>query len=158
MVFLLLDYDEKAEDAVDYEDFDEQYEGPEIQIVSEEDYLLPKKEYFSAEVSLAALKPIPSPFDDENYDEDEELEKEHEEVDKETEVKTTSLSGLLYLILDVIARDLYKCYVHCQFYFTWTTRLDSQIDHVIHVFVTKTIHVCLTLMSLWLECFELQID
>ncbi|KAJ6741047.1 hypothetical protein OIU79_001049 [Salix purpurea] len=30
-VFTLLDYDAKAEDAVDYEDFDEQYEGPEIQ-------------------------------------------------------------------------------------------------------------------------------
>lgn len=96
--FLLLDYDEKAEDAVDYEDIDEQYEGPEIQIASEEDYLLPKKEYFAAEVSLGALKPTASPFDDENYDEDEELEKEHEEVDKETEDTTTSLSGLLYLI------------------------------------------------------------
>lgn len=87
------DYDEKAEDAVDYEDIDEQYEGPEIQIASEEDYLLPKKEYFAAEVSLGALKPTASPFDDENYDEDEELEKEHEEVDKETEDTTTSLSG-----------------------------------------------------------------
>ncbi|KAH9697575.1 transcription initiation factor TFIID subunit 1 [Citrus sinensis] len=87
------DYDEKAEDAVDYEDMDEQYEGPEIQIASEEDYLLPKKEYFAAEVSLAALKPTAFPFDDENYDEDEELEKEHEEVDKETEDTTTTLSG-----------------------------------------------------------------
>ncbi|KAH9697567.1 transcription initiation factor TFIID subunit 1 [Citrus sinensis] len=91
------DYDEKAEDAVDYEDIDEQYEGPEIQIASEEDYLLPKKEYFAAEVSLAALKPTASPFDDENYDEDEELEKEHEEVDKETEDTTTILSGEFYL-------------------------------------------------------------
>ncbi|KAH9658378.1 transcription initiation factor TFIID subunit 1 [Citrus sinensis] len=87
------DYDEKAEDAVDYEDIDEQYKGPEIQIASEEDYLLPKKEYFAAEVSLAALKPTAFPFDDENYDEDEELEKEHEEVDKETEDTTTTLSG-----------------------------------------------------------------
>ncbi|GAY32369.1 hypothetical protein CUMW_273600, partial [Citrus unshiu] len=50
------DYDEKAEDAVDYEDIDEQYKGPEIQIASEEDYLLPKKEYFAAEVSLAAFE------------------------------------------------------------------------------------------------------
>ncbi|KAI9196989.1 hypothetical protein LWI28_028796 [Acer negundo] len=33
------DYDEKAEDAVDYEDIEEQYEGPEIQAASEEDYL-----------------------------------------------------------------------------------------------------------------------
>ncbi|KDO43419.1 hypothetical protein CISIN_1g0079782mg [Citrus sinensis] len=93
MQFLVFYYDEKAEDAVDYEDMDEQYEGPEIQIASEEDYLLPKKEYFAAEVSLAALKPTAFPFDDENYDEDEELEKEHEEVDKETEDTTTTLSG-----------------------------------------------------------------
>ncbi|KAG6652791.1 hypothetical protein CIPAW_05G030600 [Carya illinoinensis] len=72
------DYDEKAEDAIDYEDIDEQYEGPEIQAPTEEDHLLPKKEYFSADVSLASLKPT-SVFDDENYDE--ELEQELEMVD-----------------------------------------------------------------------------
>ncbi|KAL5749408.1 hypothetical protein ACOSP7_024011 [Xanthoceras sorbifolium] len=79
------DYDEKAEDAVDYEDIDEQYEGPEIQAASEESYLLPEKEFFSAEVSLITLQPTTSLFDDENYDEDEEFEKEHEVVDKENE-------------------------------------------------------------------------
>ncbi|KAL5747023.1 hypothetical protein ACOSQ2_024320 [Xanthoceras sorbifolium] len=79
------DYDEKAEDAVDYEDIDEQYEGPEIQAASEESYLLPEKEFFSAEVSLTTLQPTTSLFDDENYDEDEEFEKEHEVVDKENE-------------------------------------------------------------------------
>lgn len=91
--FLLLDYDEKAEDAIDYEDIDEQYEGPETEAVSEEDHLLPKKEYFSAEVSLATLKPTTSLFDDENYDEDDEAENEQEVVDRETEVSTISLSG-----------------------------------------------------------------
>ncbi|KAH7553347.1 hypothetical protein JRO89_XS12G0000500 [Xanthoceras sorbifolium] len=80
-----MDYDEKAEDAVDYEDIDEQYEGPEIQAASEESYLLPEKEFFSAEVSLTTLQPTTSLFDDENYDEDEEFEKEHEVVDKENE-------------------------------------------------------------------------
>ena len=94
--FLLLsDYDEKAEDAVDYEDFDEQYEGPEIQATSEEDHLLPKKEYFSTEVSLASLKPT-SVFDDENYDE--ELEEEHMVVDNNLEVQTTSLTGVVSII------------------------------------------------------------
>ncbi|KAF2294180.1 hypothetical protein GH714_008022 [Hevea brasiliensis] len=81
------DYDEKAEDAVDYEDIDEQYEGPEIQAASEEDHLLPKKQYFSSQVSLATLEPETSVFDDENYDEEEETEKEHVVVDKNLEVQ-----------------------------------------------------------------------
>lgn len=68
--------------------------------------MLPKKEFFSAEVSLNTLKPVTSIFDDENYDEEEEYEKEHESVDKENEcemehevvdkeneVSTVSLSG-----------------------------------------------------------------
>ncbi|KAK7837167.1 transcription initiation factor tfiid subunit 1 [Quercus suber] len=97
-----VDYDEKAEDAVDYEDFDEQYEGPEIQATSEEDHLLPKKEYFSTEVSLASLKPT-SVFDDENYDE--ELEQEHEVVDNNLEVQTTSLTGDLGEILGVVSES-----------------------------------------------------
>ncbi|XP_010535990.1 PREDICTED: transcription initiation factor TFIID subunit 1 isoform X2 [Tarenaya hassleriana] len=68
------DYDRKAEDAVDYEDIDEEYDGPEIQVVSEEDHLLPKKEYFAAEVSFASLKTKSSVFDEEDYDEEEESE------------------------------------------------------------------------------------
>ncbi|KAK6136246.1 hypothetical protein DH2020_030009 [Rehmannia glutinosa] len=43
---------DKAENAVDYEDIDEQYEGPEVQTATEEDFLLPKKDFFSKEVSL----------------------------------------------------------------------------------------------------------
>lgn len=91
----LLDYDEKAEDAVNYEDIDEQYEGPEIQAATEEDYLLSKKEYFSADVSVASLDHSASVFDDDNYDEDEEFEKEHEVVDNNSEVQAIS-SGLLW--------------------------------------------------------------
>ncbi|XP_038899368.1 transcription initiation factor TFIID subunit 1 isoform X2 [Benincasa hispida] len=64
------DYDAKAEDAIDYEDIDEEYDGPEIEATGEEDHLLPKREYFSAEVSLATLEPTASVFDDEDYDED----------------------------------------------------------------------------------------
>lgn len=84
------DYDEKAEDAVNYEDIDEQYEGPEIQAATEEDYLLSKKEYFSADVSVASLDHSASVFDDDNYDEDEEFEKEHEVVDNNSEVQAIS--------------------------------------------------------------------
>ncbi|KAJ4958846.1 hypothetical protein NE237_025957 [Protea cynaroides] len=69
------DYDEKAEDAVDYEDIDEQYEGPEIEATTEEDHLL-SKEYFPVDVSLSTLENKASVFDEENYDEDEDLEKE----------------------------------------------------------------------------------
>ena len=89
---MLLDYDAKAEDAVDYEDFDEQYEGPEIQGVSEEDYLLSKKNYILSESSLQ-----PPTSDNEDYDEDveEELEKEPVVSDKILEFQTASLSGLL---------------------------------------------------------------
>ncbi|KAJ6958823.1 hypothetical protein NC653_037166 [Populus alba x Populus x berolinensis] len=84
------DYDAKAEDAVDYEDFDEQYEGPEIQGVSEEDYLLSKKNYILSESSLQ-----PPTSDNEDYDEDveEELEKEPVVSDKILEFQTASLSG-----------------------------------------------------------------
>lgn len=89
--FLLSDYGVKAADAVDYEDIDEQYEGPEIHTAGEEHHLLPEKEYVSAKVSLAALKPAASLFGDENYDDDEELDA----VDKENEVPPASVSGLV---------------------------------------------------------------
>lgn len=96
MFFWPLDYDEKAEDAVDYEDIDEQYEGPEIQALSEEDYLLPKKDYFATGVSVATLEQKTSVFDDENYDEEDdeaEFEKEHELVDTDAEVQTIPSLG-----------------------------------------------------------------
>ncbi|XP_017241541.1 transcription initiation factor TFIID subunit 1 isoform X2 [Daucus carota subsp. sativus] len=85
------DYDEKAEDAVDYEDIEEQYEGPEVQAITEEDYLLPKKDYISSQAS-APVKGTTSLFDDENYDE-EESEKETEADENNAEVQTTNLSG-----------------------------------------------------------------
>ncbi|XP_050209349.1 transcription initiation factor TFIID subunit 1 isoform X2 [Mercurialis annua] len=97
MQFLMFYYEEKAENAVDYEDFDEQYEGPEIQAAGEEDYLLPKKEYIYSQAALATLKPTNSVFDDENYDEEEEEEeeagKDHMAVDKTLEVQDISSSG-----------------------------------------------------------------
>ncbi|PHT96895.1 hypothetical protein BC332_34177 [Capsicum chinense] len=90
---LKLDYDEKAEDAVDYEDIDEQYEGPEVQTVTEEDLLLPKKDYFSTEVSLTTLENRASVFDDENYDEDDNDEKEQEVVENTAEAQSTPGKG-----------------------------------------------------------------
>ena len=91
--FITADYDEKAENAIDYEDIDEEYDGPETQAATEEDHLLPKKEYFAADVS-SALEPKASVFDDENYDEDEESEKEQEVVGKHIQVQSV-LSGSL---------------------------------------------------------------
>lgn len=90
------DYDEKAEDAVDYEDIEEQYEGPEVQAVTEEDYLLPKKDYISTQVS-ASVKGVTSVFDDENYDE-EDSEKETEADENNTEVQTAPLLGFIIAI------------------------------------------------------------
>ncbi|RVX09419.1 hypothetical protein CK203_015227 [Vitis vinifera] len=52
--------------------------------------LLSKKEYFSADVSVASLDHSASVFDDDNYDEDEEFEKEHEVVDNNSEVQAIS--------------------------------------------------------------------
>ncbi|CAN8290270.1 unnamed protein product [Cochlearia groenlandica] len=81
------DYDRKAEDAVDYEDFDEQYDGPEVQVVTEEDHLLPKKNYFSSAVALGSLNSKTSVFDDEDYDEEEEQEEEHAPIEKAFETE-----------------------------------------------------------------------
>ncbi|KAL6873418.1 hypothetical protein ACP4OV_013500 [Aristida adscensionis] len=66
------DYDEKAEDAVDYEDIDEEYDGPEVEATTEEDNVLSKKDYLSSAAVYASANNAVSVFDDENYDEDEE--------------------------------------------------------------------------------------
>ncbi|KZV22746.1 transcription initiation factor TFIID subunit 1 [Dorcoceras hygrometricum] len=88
-----VDYDKKAENAVDYEDIDEQYEGPEVQAATEEDFLLPRKDFFSKEVSVPT-----SVFDDENYDEDEDeadLEKQTMVVEDNYETRQLSPSETL---------------------------------------------------------------
>ncbi|KAL9240687.1 hypothetical protein vseg_014876 [Gypsophila vaccaria] len=68
------DYDEKAEDAVDYEDIEEQYEGPEVEAATEEDHLVAKSGFSSIDASATALGS--SVFDDENYDEDEDVDED----------------------------------------------------------------------------------
>ncbi|RLM56364.1 transcription initiation factor TFIID subunit 1-like [Panicum miliaceum] len=72
------DYDEKAEDAVDYEDIDEEYDGPEVEAATEEDNLLSKKDYFSSSAGYASVNNTVSVFDEENYDEDEETPNDNE--------------------------------------------------------------------------------
>ncbi|KAF9620722.1 hypothetical protein IFM89_014243 [Coptis chinensis] len=99
-VFLQVDYDEKAEDAVDYEDIDEQYEGPEIFTTTEEDHILPKTEYFSAEVSLSVLGQRNSVFDEENYDEDVEFDEEQKVVNDCSEAQPIITSAVLVESLD----------------------------------------------------------
>lgn len=83
---------------MDYEDIEEQYEGPEVQAITEEDYLLPEKDYVSTQVS-ASVKGATSVFDDENYDEESEKENEADE-NNNTEVQTTTLSGFFYCDLN----------------------------------------------------------
>lgn len=87
------DCGEKAEDAVDYEDIDEEYDGPETEAANEEDHLLPKKEFFSSEGSLKVLESRASVFDDENYDE--ESDKEQDLVNNDSKVDNISLAGEL---------------------------------------------------------------
>ncbi|KAG2317599.1 hypothetical protein Bca52824_020721 [Brassica carinata] len=70
------DYNEKAVDAVDYGDIDEEYDGPEVQVVTEEDHLLPKREYLSSAAASGSLYSKDSVFDDDDYDEEEEHELE----------------------------------------------------------------------------------
>lgn len=88
----MLDYGEKAENAVDYEDIDEEYDGPETEAANEEEHLLPKKDFFSVETSLEALKSRSSVFDDENYDE--ESDKEQDLANNNSEVDNNSLTGI----------------------------------------------------------------
>ena len=90
----MLDYGDKAEDAVDYEDIDEEYDGPETQIANEEENLLPKKDFFSVEASFEVLKSRSSVFDDEDYDE--ESEKEQELANDTAEVNNTSSTGICF--------------------------------------------------------------
>lgn len=93
-----LDYDKKAENAVDYEDIDEQYEGPEVQTVTEEDFLLPKKDFFSKEVLVTSLENTTSVFDDDNYDdEDDDMEKQNMAGEGNFETQLFSSSGITWL-------------------------------------------------------------
>nr|TKW29245.1 hypothetical protein SEVIR_3G383800v2 [Setaria viridis] len=66
------DYDDKAEDAVDFEDIDEEYNGPEVEATTEEENVLSRKDYFSSNAVYALVNSTVSVFDEENYDEDDE--------------------------------------------------------------------------------------
>ncbi|KAL6623516.1 hypothetical protein ACP70R_033395 [Stipagrostis hirtigluma subsp. patula] len=66
------DYGEKAEDAVDYEDIDEEYDGPEVEATIVDDYVLFKKGHFSSNAVYASVNSTVSVFDKENYDDDDE--------------------------------------------------------------------------------------
>ncbi|ANM65625.1 histone acetyltransferase of the TAFII250 family 2 [Arabidopsis thaliana] len=70
------------ETSADYGSNDEEYDGPELQVVTEEDHLLPKREYLSAAFALSGLNSRASVFDDEDYDEQGGQEKEHVPVEK----------------------------------------------------------------------------
>ncbi|KAL9680493.1 hypothetical protein QQ045_018372 [Rhodiola kirilowii] len=100
------DYDEKAEDAIDYEDIDEQYEGPEIQPATEEDHLLPRKDFYTSEVSVAAIEQPSNLFDDENYDEDEEVGNEPQLVENALPSENISVSVERCEFLDIATKPV----------------------------------------------------
>jgi transcription initiation factor TFIID subunit 1 len=64
--YIVADYDQKADDAVDYEDEQEQYEGPEVQ-------LAPQDMQFYAEAALAGPTKL---VEEDNYDEDDDFDSE----------------------------------------------------------------------------------
>lgn len=93
-------YKEKATDAVDYGDIDEEYDGPEVQVVTEEDHLLPKREYFSSAAASGSLYSKASVFDDDDYDEEEEQEVENMPFEESFDSEDSE-SGLLLKLLFV---------------------------------------------------------
>ncbi|KAK8955288.1 Transcription initiation factor TFIID subunit 1 [Platanthera guangdongensis] len=86
-------YDEKAEDAIDYEDIDEQYDGPEIQAATENDDLLPSREYFSSDALFSYLNHKASIFDEDDYDEVEEAETEIKMKEHSDGIENLALEG-----------------------------------------------------------------
>ncbi|KAK3134208.1 hypothetical protein QOZ80_6AG0546340 [Eleusine coracana subsp. coracana] len=86
------DYDEKAEDAVDYEDIDEEYDGPEVEATTEEDNVLSKKDFFSSAAAYAPVSTTVSVFDDEDYDEDEEPPNDTKSLDDNAARNFSSVS------------------------------------------------------------------
>ena len=63
---VVADYDQKAEDAVDYEDIQEQYEGPEVQLALQD-------MQFYAEAALAGPTKL---VEEDNYDEEDDFDSE----------------------------------------------------------------------------------
>lgn len=116
-----VDYNRKAEDAVDYEDIDEEYDGPEVQVVSEEDHLLSKKEYLSNKVALNSLNSRASVFDDEDYDEEEEEQEQEEHMPVE---KAFDIQPGLYFEISV---SWTKRLAHCTVYFCCVISLLSNM-------------------------------
>lgn len=103
------DYNEKAVDAVDYGDIDEEYDGPEVQVVTEEDHLLAKREYFSSAAASGSLYSKASVFDDDDYDEEEEQEVEHMQFEEsfDSEDSESGLLSKLPFVNKIFSRILY---------------------------------------------------
>lgn len=78
--FLISDYGEKAEDAVDYEDIQEEYDGPEVQ-------LAPQEMQFYARAALAGPPKKVDEEDDYDEEEDSDSAEQHIESKPESPVK-----------------------------------------------------------------------
>ncbi|KAJ7568940.1 hypothetical protein O6H91_01G053900 [Diphasiastrum complanatum] len=81
------DYDKKADDAVDYEDIQEQYEGPEVQ-------MLPHDEQFYAQAALAGPSLKLGAFipEEDNYDEEDDYDRLEELPEKREQLSGTSVA------------------------------------------------------------------
>lgn len=79
------DYGRKADNAVDYEDIQEEYEGPEVQMQSQDEEAILQDQSFYAQAALAGSS-LPL-GEDENYDEDEDYDKEDGHAKKEESCK-----------------------------------------------------------------------
>jgi hypothetical protein len=129
-----VDYDEKAEDAVDYEDIDEQYDGPEVEAATEEDHLLSKKDYFSSNTMFASVNSKVSVFDEENYDEDEEPPNDVElPGDNVIRGLAFMYSQMFVCLSSILLKELFG--------------LDECIAHGGKVNLRKTIVLCLLWMA-----------
>ena len=87
-----LDYGTKAENAIDYEDIEEQYEGPEVQSVPEESSIL-ADDYLARNISMSSIIHKQPLFDEENYDEDDDGEKENESAEAKLEAQAFLPTG-----------------------------------------------------------------
>jgi hypothetical protein len=81
---LWLDYARKAENAVDYEDIQEEYDGPEVQVPVQD-------QQFYAQAALAVPLEKPGSFvaDEDNYDEDEQDDEEKREEPEDVPITST---------------------------------------------------------------------
>lgn len=85
------DYGHKAEDAVDYEDIQEQYEGPEVQLGLHD-------LQFYAQAALAGPPKLP---EEDNYDEEEDFDTGEQPTETRTEPPVETVQGMMTMSTEI---------------------------------------------------------